>query len=161
MLLRIIAVGKLKEKYLQEGVAEYTKRLQPYTRVQFLEVTDQKIPEGASAAEEQLILKKEGAGILKQLPAQTSGSLVVLDRQGQSLSSEELAGWVQKTLLAGQSEITWVIGGTLGLDPRVAEKAALRLSFSRLTFPHQLMRLILLEQIYRCFKILRNEPYHH
>lgn len=96
MLLRIIAVGKLKENYLQAGVAEYTKRLQPYTRVQFLEVPDQKIPEGASPAEERLILKKEGAGILKYIQAQTSGSLVVLDRQGQSLSSEELAGWLQK-----------------------------------------------------------------
>jgi len=160
VLLRIIAVGKLKEKYLREGVAEYTKRLQLYAKVQHLEIPDQKIPEGASPAEEQLILTKEGEGILKYINAPGPGAVVVLDRQGQNFSSEELAAWVQKIMLGGQSQINWIIGGTLGLDPRVMEQAALRLSFSRLTFPHQLMRLILLEQIYRSFKILRNEPYH-
>jgi 23S rRNA (pseudouridine1915-N3)-methyltransferase len=160
MLLKIIGVGKLKEKYLREGVAEYTKRLQAYARVQHLEISDQKIPEGASPAEEQQVLMREGEGILKHLTSQVSGAVVVLDRQGKSFSSEELAQWMQKIMLGGQSEISWIIGGTLGLDSRVLERADLRLSFSRLTFPHQLMRLILVEQIYRSFKILRNEPYH-
>ena len=160
MLIRLITVGKLKEKYLRDGVAEYVKRLQAYTRVQLVEIPDQKIPEGASLAEEQIVLAREGEGILKYLGSPGTGVVVALDRQGQSFSSEELAHWLQATMLRGQSEINWVIGGTLGLDPKVLERADLRLSFSRLTFPHQLMRLILLEQIYRGFKILRNEPYH-
>ncbi len=160
MLTRIIAVGKLKEKYLEKGVAEYTKRLQSYTRLHIVEIADQKISEGASSAIEAKILEREGEGILKHLSSSNARAIVVLDRQGQGLTSEELAAWLQQMMLHGKSEVNWVIGGTLGLDDQVIQKADLRLSFSGFTFPHQLMRLILLEQIYRCFKILRQEPYH-
>lgn len=161
MLMRIIAVGKIKEKYLQKGVEEYLKRMQPYTRTQVIEIPDQKIPENASLEEERLIMAREGEGILKHLRSHSPTKVtVVLDRKGKYLSSEELTHWLEKKMLEGKSEINWIIGGSLGLDPGIIKQADLVLSFSKMTFPHQLMRMILVEQIYRCFKILRNEPYH-
>lgn len=162
MVIRVIAVGKLKEKFWQQGVAEYTKRLRPYARLEWVEVTEQRLPEGGSSAAEQQVMEKEGAAILERLERLgTNGPVVVLDRQGKMMDSGELAAWLNVQLLSGQKEITWIIGGTLGLPPAVRERADLVFSFSRLTFPHQMVRLLLLEQLYRSFKIIRREPYHH
>jgi len=162
MVIRVIAVGKLKEKFWQEGVAEYAKRLRPYARLEWVEVPELRLPEGNSAAAEQQVMEKEGAAILERLDRLGArGPVVVLDRQGRMMDSEELAEWLNSQLLAGQKEITWVIGGTLGLSPAVRERADLIFSFSRLTFPHQMVRLLLAEQLYRCFKIIRREPYHY
>ncbi|RQD76720.1 MAG: 23S rRNA (pseudouridine(1915)-N(3))-methyltransferase RlmH [Candidatus Syntrophonatronum acetioxidans] len=158
MRVKIIGVGKVKEKYLQEGMKEYLKRLQPYARVEIIEVPDEKIPEGASPGEEERVKKKEGEKVLKKLDP--GAYTVVLALEGTPFSSEEWAWHLEKLTREGQSNINFIIGGTLGLSPEVKKKGDLLLSFSPLTFPHQLMRLILLEQIYRSFKIIRGEPYH-
>jgi 23S rRNA (pseudouridine1915-N3)-methyltransferase len=156
--INIVAVGKIKEQYLREGIHEYLKRLRPYARIEIREVAEEKLPEKASPAEEDLIRRKEGERILGLLP--TGSYTVVLGIEGRSLTSPELADLMDKLGLAGKSEINFVIGGSLGLSQAVLAPADVCLSLSRLTFPHQLMRLILLEQIYRAFKISRGEPYH-
>lgn len=158
MKVKIISVGKLKEKYLQQGVNEYLKRLQPYARVEIVEVSDEKAPETLSAAEMEMVKQKEGERIARFIsPASYCVALAI---DGVSLSSEEFAEKLQKLALSGCSDITFIIGGSLGLSDEILGRADMRLSFSRFTFPHQLMRLILLEQIYRGFKIIRGEPYH-
>jgi 23S rRNA (pseudouridine1915-N3)-methyltransferase len=159
MILRIIAVGRLRERYWQEAVSDYVRRLSPYGRVEIIEITEARVPDNASPAEEEKAMAQEAEGILARLKKQ-EGPVVVLDRKGKALDSLELAGWLGKQLLDGPSGITWIIGGPLGLDPSVLKRADLVLSFSRLTFPHQMMRIILLEQIYRSFRILHHEPYH-
>lgn len=158
MQIKIIFVGKLKEKYLQQGVSDYLKRLKKYARIEILEVMDEKIPEKASPAREDICTAKEGERVLKLLGPDSF--FIVLAVEGQLLSSEELAAKLEKYALQGKSKITFVVGGALGLSPKVKERADLLLSFSPLTFPHQLMRLILMEQLYRAFKIIRSEPYH-
>ncbi|MHB1125839.1 MAG: 23S rRNA (pseudouridine(1915)-N(3))-methyltransferase RlmH [Bacillota bacterium] len=158
MQIKIIAVGKIKEKYLQEGLQEYRKRLAPYTSLEVIEVNDEKIPDKAHRAEEERVKEKEGEGIISSLPA--SSYVIALDIQGRMFSSPELAEHLDSLALSGRSNLALIIGGSLGLSRSVLQRADLCLSFSKMTFPHQLMRLILLEQIYRAFKISRGEPYH-
>lgn len=158
MHLKIIAVGKIKEKYLKDGLSEYLKRLSAYSKVEIVEVDDEKTKENASLAEEELVRQKEKERIARHIKPESY--LIALDIKGKMLSSEQLSEHLDKLALQGKSEITLLIGGSLGLQQELLDKADLRLSFSPMTFPHQLMRLILLEQIYRCFKISRGEPYH-
>jgi 23S rRNA (pseudouridine1915-N3)-methyltransferase len=156
--ITILAVGRLKEKYLAEGAAEYLKRLSAYARVAVEEVNDESFPESLSLLEREKAKEKEGARLLKRLRQATY--LIALDLQGARYSSGEMAAVFDKLALEGKGDITFVIGGSLGLPQTVLGKADLRLSFSSLTFPHQLIRIILLEQIFRWFKISRGEPYH-
>ena len=156
--ITILAVGRLKEKYLTDGAAEYLKRLSAYARVVVEEVNDESISDNLSPAEAEKVKEKEGLRLLKRL--RRDAYLVVLDQRGRMYTSEEMAGVFDKLALAGKGDITFVIGGSLGLPITVLDKADLRLSFSSLTFPHQLIRIILLEQIFRWFKISRGEPYH-
>lgn len=156
MQIHILAVGKIKEPYLNEGISEYLKRLKPYARVEITEVKDEKAPEEISDAEKQLILEKEAARLEALIKPGTH--LVALDIAGRAFSSPELASYIHNQGLSGNSHLTFLIGGSLGLSPRLLEQAHLRLSFSPLTFPHQLFRLMLLEQLYRAFKIIRGEP---
>lgn len=156
--ITILAVGRLKEKYLNEGAAEYLKRLAPYARVEVVEVNDESFPDNLSPAEREKVKEKEGERLFKRLRQDTY--LIALDRRGKMHSSEDMAGFLGKLALEGKGDITFVIGGSLGLSKALLEKAALRLSFSNMTFPHQLMRVVLLEQIFRWLKIARGEPYH-
>jgi 23S rRNA (pseudouridine1915-N3)-methyltransferase len=159
MILRIISIGKLREKHWQDGVADYSRRLRPYARLEIVEIPEAKIPERASSAEEDAARAKEGADILERLH-RARDFLIVLDRQGKEMDSLELSKLLEKQILDGQREINWIIGGPLGLSASVIGRADLVLSFSRMTFPHQMMRLILLEQIYRSFRIIGGQPYH-
>ena len=158
MKIQIITVGKLKEKYLKDGIAEYLKRLQRYATVEIVEVPDEQTPDGASAAEEQQIKAKEGQRIQKYIKEDTY--LIALAIEGKMFTSEQLADKIEQLGLAGKSHITMVIGGSLGLDAEILSRADLLLSFSKMTFPHQLMRLILVEQLYRSYRIIKGEPYH-
>ncbi|MCF7925881.1 MAG: 23S rRNA (pseudouridine(1915)-N(3))-methyltransferase RlmH [Candidatus Izimaplasma sp.] len=157
MTITIISVGKIKEKYLVEGIKEYSKRLRRYTRLNFITVNDYKAPEKLSQKEKIMIQDKEGEKILKRLP---DGYIIALDLKGVILTSTELASKFDEITNYHNSHIVFVIGGSLGLSKAVLDSVNLRLSFSKFTFPHQLMKLILLEQIYRSFRINNNEPYH-
>ncbi len=159
MNLRILAVGKLRESYWHDGVADYIRRLRPYARIDIIEIPEARIPENASHADEESAMARESEIILARLKKH-EGPVIALDRQGKSLDSMELAEWIKKQMLDGKSEIAWIIGGPLGLAPQVVVRANLVLSFSKLTFPHQMVRLMLVEQIYRSFRILHHEPYH-
>lgn len=158
MKITIACVGKVKEKFFREGIAEYTKRLSGYCHVEFVEVADEKTPEGASAHEEDLIREKEGKRLLSKIPE--NDYVIALAIDGKSFSSEEFASHMAHLMTGGKSHLVFVIGGSLGLSPEVLRRADEKLSFSRFTFPHQLMRLILSEQIYRSFRIMNHEPYH-
>lgn len=158
MNISIITVGKLKEKYLRNGIDEYLKRLSAYAKVEVIEVPDEKAPEELSELEMLHVKQKEGERILAKLSADTY--VMALAIQGKMQSSEELADTLDKLATYGKSKIAFVIGGSLGLSDEVLKRANEQLSFSRMTFPHQLMRLILVEQIYRAFRINRGEPYH-
>ena len=158
MKFQIITVGKLKEKYLKDGIAEYLKRLQRYATVEIMEVADEQTPDGASEAEELQIKAKEGQRIQKYIKDDTY--LIALAIEGTMFTSEQLAEKIEQLGLAGKSHITLVIGGSLGLDAGILKRADLLLSFSKLTFPHQLMRLILVEQLYLSYRIIKGEPYH-
>lgn len=158
MQIKVFAVGKIKEKYLREAIGEYTKRLGSYVRLVITEADDEPCPERASAAEEQRIRQREGERLLKGINVQDY--VIALDLKGKELTSPELAELLEERALSGQSSIVFVIGGSLGLAEEVLQKANFRWSFSKLTFPHQLIRLVLLEQIYRACKISRGEPYH-
>lgn len=158
MKIQIITVGKLKEKYLKDGIAEYLKRLQRYATVEIVEVPDEQTPDGASAAEELQIKAKEGQRIQKYIKDDTY--LIALAIEGKMFTSEQLADKIEQLGLAGKSHITMIIGGSLGLDAEILSRADLLLSFSKMTFPHQLMRLILVEQLYRSYRIIKGEPYH-
>ena len=158
MKFQIITVGKLNEKYLKDGIAEYLKRLQRYATVEIVEVADEQTPDGASEAEELQIKAKEGQRIQKYIKDDTY--LIALAIEGTMFTSEQLAEKIEQLGLAGKSHITLVIGGSLGLDAGILKRADLLLSFSKLTFPHQLMRLILVEQLYRSYRIIKGEPYH-
>ena len=158
MIIDIIAVGKVKEKYVNEGIKEYTKRLSRYTSLNIIEVDDEKAPEKLSNRDKDIIKKKEGERILNKI---TQDSYVIaLSIDGKGLSSEEFADKINNLMVEGSSHITFIIGGSLGLSDEVLKRAQMKLSFSKMTFPHQLMRMILLEQVYRRFRIIRNEPYH-
>lgn len=158
MNIQIIAVGKLKEKYLVDGIKEYAKRLSSYAKVTLHEVPDEKVPETLSPAQEEQAKEREGERILALIKPDTHVIALAID--GKLWSSEELAGQINRLATYGQSQIAFVIGGSLGLAPAVLQRANEKLSFGRLTYPHQLMRLILVEQIYRSFRIIRGEPYH-
>ncbi len=158
MKITLITVGKIKEKYLTAAVAEYEKRLSRYCRLEIVETPDEKTPDGAGEALEEQIRNKEGARILAHV--KENAYVVALAIEGNMLSSVELAGFVERLGVRGESHIQFIIGGSLGLSAEVLKRADYRLSFSRMTFPHQLMRVILLEQIYRSYRIMSGEPYH-
>ena len=158
MKITILCVGKIKETYLRDAIAEYSKRLTRYTDLQIVEVADEKTPDGASAAEEAKIRRTEGGRLLKAMKQDAYNVALAID--GKNLSSEELSGKIDELCVGGVNHICFIIGGSLGLSEEVLKACDYRLSFSRMTFPHQLMRVILLEQIYRAFKIRAGEPYH-
>lgn len=158
MRIRIVMVGKIKEKYLQAGMQEYLKRLGPYAKVEVVQVADEPTPDGAPPAIEEQVKAREAERILKALDS--SAFVVAMDGRGQTLSSEELAGFLEERALRGQSNLALVIGGSLGLGAEVLARADYKLSLGRMTFLHQMVPLILLEQVYRAFKINRGEPYH-
>lgn len=158
MQINIIVVGRLKEKYWDLAVAEYSKRLGSYTRVIVREIPEERLPDNPSAAEIENALQKEGERIAKHLtPSQIVFPLVI---EGKMLSSEELAQTIAKMTVDGKSHLTFIIGSSHGLSPEVIRKGDFPLSFSRLTFPHQMMRVILLEQLYRAFSIIKGSKYH-
>lgn len=157
MNINVICVGKLKEKYLKEAVLEYSKRLSRFTNFSFCEIPDLKIPDNASKAEEAAILEKEGDAIIAKI--KPGAYVVTMCVEGKELSSPEIAEKM-KDIMMSSSNIVFVIGGSLGLSEKVKNMSKLRLSFGKITLPHQLMRVILAEQIYRAFKINNNETYH-
>lgn len=159
MIMRILAVGKLREKHWQDAAYDYARRLRPYARLEIGEIPEARIPQDASLAEEEIAMSQDAFAIHERL-SRHSGPVVVLDRKGRAMDSLELARWLQTGLLEGRNEIAWVIGGPLGLASSVLDRADLVLSLSRMTFPHQMARLMLMEQIYRSFKIMHHEPYH-
>lgn len=158
MNITIISVGKLKEKYLKQAVEEYSKRLQRYCKLDIIELNDEKTPDNASPKEEQQIKEKEGQVILKAI--KDNSFVIALDLKGKMLSSEEFASFIQDSNTRGISSFTFVIGGSLGLSQEIINRANYKLCFSKMTFPHQLFRVMLLEQIYRGFRIIGGEPYH-
>lgn len=158
MKITLITVGKIKEKFYVDAIAEYSKRLSRYCKLDIVQVADEKTPDSASLLQEQQIKDKEGERILAQI---RDGSYVAaLVIEGEMLSSEQLAEKIDRLGVGGQSHIVFVIGGSLGLSEAVLRRADYKLSFSKMTFPHQLMRVILLEQIYRSYRIIHGEPYH-
>ena len=158
MKIRIVAAGKLKEKYLKAGVAEYEKRLSPFAAVELLEIDEERMAQDPSEAEKEQTLAKEGERLLRLVPERSF--LIVLDVKGKLLSSEALAKELASRALQGQSDLAFLIGGAFGLSSAVRDRADLRISFSPMTFTHQMVRLLLYEQIYRAFKINRGEKYH-
>ena len=158
MKITIVCAGKIKEKYLSAGIAEFMKRLKPFAQVEIREIHEEKMPDSPSDAEKEQVLTREGEKLLKLVP---EGSyLFVLDVFGKEKSSEELAASIDKLGLSGRSNITFLIGGAFGLSSEVRKAADELLSFSRMTFTHQMVRLLLVEQIYRAFKINRGDKYH-
>ncbi len=156
--ITILCVGKIKEKYFRDAAAEYIKRIGRYHKIEIVEVADEKTPDGAGEALTGQIMAREGERLLGKIK---EGSYVAaLAIEGKELSSEELAGKLEALAVNGESHVTFVIGGSLGLSGQVKKRADFLMSFSRMTFPHQLMRVVLLEQIYRCCKISAHEPYH-
>lgn len=158
MKITILSVGRIKEKYLKDGIAEYSKRLSRYCRLEITEVPDEKTPDGASPAVEAQIRKTEGERLLRFI--RDSDYVIALAIDGRMLDSIELSRQIERLGVQGNSSIVFVIGGSLGLSEEILRRADYRLSFSRMTFPHQLMRMILLEQIYRSYRIMNGEPYH-
>lgn len=156
--IHLIAVGKIKEKYLQMGIDEYRKRLSSYANLEITEVKEEQVPEELSTKEEEQVKDREGERILAHL--RSDERVVSLAISGNSFSSEELAKYLDDAATYGRSRIAFIIGGSLGLSGKVLARSDLLLSFSKMTFPHQLMRLILLEQLYRACKINRGEMYH-
>lgn len=158
MNISVICVGKLKEKYWTQAVAEYAKRLSGYCSLDIVELKEARLPDRAGPAEERAVKEAEGAEILKRL--RDNMYVITLEVKGKELSSEKLAEKIDSLAVGGRSNIAFVIGGSLGLSEEVSKRSDFRLSFSQMTFPHQMMRVILLEQVYRSFKIIRHETYH-
>lgn len=158
MNITIISVGKLKEKYLKLGIEEFSKRLSKYCKLDMIELDDEKCPENLSEKDMEIVKNKEGQKILSKV--KSNSYVIALAIDGKNLSSEELADTMSKLAVRGNSHITFIIGGSLGLADEVLKRADYKLSFSKMTFPHQMMKLILLEQVYRVFRINNNEPYH-
>ncbi|EDP67869.1 hypothetical protein CAT7_04182 [Carnobacterium sp. AT7] len=158
MNIKIITVGKLKEKYLKMGIAEYAKRLSAYCKMELIEVPDEKAPEKLSEAEMIQVKEKEGERILAKIPDQAH--VFALAIEGKQRTSEAFAKEIEQLGVQGKSTLVFVIGGSLGLSDAVMKRSNTPISFGKMTLPHQLMRLVLIEQIYRGFKIVRNEPYH-
>ena len=158
MKIKIVTVGKLKEKYLKDGIAEYSKRISRFATIEIIELADEKTPDRASDSENAKILDVEGNRILSKIGDREF--VVVLAIEGKTLSSEELSKQLEQASINGFSTLTFVIGGSIGLSKEVKKRANLSVSFGRLTLPHQLMRLVLTEQIYRAFTIQQGSPYH-
>lgn len=158
MKITVITVGKIKEKYLKDAIAEYTKRLGKYCKLEIIEVADEKTPDAASTTVEEQIRAKEAERIMKYV--KDDAYVLTLEIVGKQLTSEELADKIEKLGVQGTSHITFIIGGSIGLGKEVLSRSDYALSFSKMTFPHQLMRVILLEQIYRSYRIINGEPYH-
>lgn len=158
MKITLVTVGKIKEKFFEDAIKEYSKRLSRYCKLEILQVADEKTPEGASEAVELQIKEKEGQRILSLI--RDDAYVIALAIEGKMLDSEELAEKIEKLGVSGISQIVFVIGGSLGLSAQVMKRADYALSFSRMTFPHQLMRVVLLEQIYRSYRIMNHQPYH-
>ncbi len=157
MKITIACVGRIKEKFYRDAVAEYEKRLSRYCRLEFIEVADEKTPDGAGEALEE-IKEKEAGRLLEKI--REDAFVCTLEIEGKRLTSEGFAKWVQGLTVRGTSHIVFVIGGSLGLHESVRRRADMALSFSDMTFPHQLMRVILVEQVYRAFRIMQGAPYH-
>lgn len=158
MKIEVISVGKVREKYIKLGIDEFKKRLQAYCSLALIEVSDEQAPENLSTKELAIVKQKEGERILAKI--KQDAYVIALDIEGVNWSSEQLAEEIEQLSFQGKNNITFIIGGSNGLSPEVLARANQRLSFSKMTFPHQLMKLILLEQVYRGFKIMRGEPYH-
>lgn len=158
MNITVISVGKLKEKYLKLGIEEFSKRLSKYCKLDMIELDDEKCPENLSDKDMEIVKTKEGNKILSKI--KNNSYVIALAIDGKNLSSEELADTISKLAVRGNSHITFIIGGSLGLSDEVLKRSDYKLSFSKMTFPHQMMKLILLEQVYRAFRINNNEPYH-
>ncbi|MDO5111244.1 MAG: 23S rRNA (pseudouridine(1915)-N(3))-methyltransferase RlmH [Clostridia bacterium] len=158
MNITVICVGKLKEKYYADACAEFVKRLSRYAQTKVLEVADEKAPESMSDAQKQQVKDAEGARMLERI--QPGDYVIAMDLGGKALASDEMADFLQDRMNEGKSSVVFLIGGSLGLSQAALRRADYALCFGKNTFSHQIFRLMLLEQIYRCFKILRNEPYH-
>ena len=158
MGITVISVGKIKEKYLTMAIDEYSKRLSKYCKLSFIQVQDEKTPDNVSETVNNKIKEIEGERILKNI--KDSAYVIALAIEGKQLSSEQLASTLENLAVTGKSDIVFVIGGSLGLSSQVLSRADYLLSFSKMTFPHQLIKVILLEQIYRSYRIIKNEPYH-
>lgn len=158
MKITILAVGKLKEKYWKQAISEYEKRLSAYSKIEIIEVPDEKAPENMSDKEIEQVKEKEGQRLLAKIKPQPT--VITLEIQGKMLSSEGLAEEMQRRMTQGQSDFVFVIGGSNGLHENVLQRSNYALSFSKMTFPHQMMRVVLIEQVYRAFKIMRGEAYH-
>ena len=158
MKISVLCVGKIKEKFFTDAIAEYSKRLSRYCTLEIIEVQDEKTPDGAGAAIEQKIREKEGERLLSKF--KDGCYHIALAIKGKKLSSEELSAKIDELGTHGVGHIGFVIGGSLGLSDEVLKRCDMQLSFSDMTFPHQLMRVILLEQIYRSYRIISGEPYH-
>ena len=158
MKITILCVGKVKEKFYRDAISEFSKRLSRYCKLEIIEVPDEKTTEEASDTEIRLVKDKEGDRLLKNI--KDDAYVVCLCIDGKSLDSEELSEKIEKLGIQGTSHICFIIGGALGLSEQVIKRADFKLSFSKMTFPHQLMRVILLEQVYRAYRIMNHEPYH-
>ncbi len=158
MRVTILTVGKIKESYLRDAIKEYAKRLGKYCKLEILEVTDEKTPDSLSATAAELVRKKEGERLLKSLPK--DAYIITLEISGKQLTSEEFSQKIENLAVQGVSHLVFVIGGSLGLGQNILQKSDFAMSFSKMTYPHQLMRVILLEQIYRGYRIANGEPYH-
>ncbi|WP_125154146.1 23S rRNA (pseudouridine(1915)-N(3))-methyltransferase RlmH [Clostridium rectalis] len=158
MNISIICVGKLKEKYLKQAIDEYSKRLSRYCKLEIIELPDEKTPDNASYKEELQIKDKEGNMILNKI--KNNSYVIAMDLSGKELNSEEFSGFISNLGIIGESNLFFVIGGSLGLSQQVIKRANYKICSSKMTFPHQLFRVMLLEQIYRAFKIMKGEPYH-
>ena len=158
MKITLLTVGKIKEKYLKDAIAEYSKRLSKYCKLEIIEVADEKTPDNASEVVENVIRDKEGERLLKYV--KDDAFVITLEIKGKMMTSEELAEKIDTLGIRGVSHIMFIIGGSIGLGEDVIKRSDFALSFSQMTFPHQLMRVILLEQIYRSYRIISGEPYH-
>lgn len=158
MRITVVTAGKIKEKYLTDGIAEFTKRLTPYVKLNIVEINEERMMDNSSVADKEQTLRREGERLLRQVPA--GSYLIVLDVYGQNMSSEELAKKLDELGVQGKSSVTFLIGGAFGLSAEVRQAADLKLSFSRMTFTHQMVRLLLVEQLYRACKINKGEKYH-
>jgi len=156
--ITIITVGKLKEIYLIDGIKEYQKRLSKYCKLNLVEVADEKCPENLSQADMEIVKNKEAERIIKKIP--TTTQIITLEIEGKMLTSEEFSKKIDSYGVTGHSNLTFIIGGSLGISDTIKKMSDFKLSFSKMTFPHQVMKMILLEQIYRAFRISRGEPYH-
>lgn len=158
MKITVITVGKMKEKYFRDAIGEYSKRLSRYCRLEIIEVADERTPDNSGEALDELIRGKEAERILKYI--KDDAYIITLEIDGKPLSSEELASKIEHLGVQGKGHLIFIIGGSIGLGKEVLRRSDFALSFSKMTFPHQLMRVILLEQIYRSFRIIQGEPYH-